>query len=135
MSDSSPIIYYDGHCALCSGWVKSVLRLDDEGIFRFAPLQSSLAKERLAAFDIDAETLDSVVLEAEGKVHLKSDVALVVMSMLGWPYRILSFLRLFPLSLRNWFYDWVARNRYATFGKHDACWMPQKEWQGRFLGE
>lgn len=135
MSESTPIIYYDGHCALCSGWVKSVLRLDDKGIFRFAPLQSSLANERLAAFDIDTENLDSVILETEDKVFLKSDVALEVMSMLGWPYRVLSVLKVFPLGFRNAVYDWVARNRYATFGKHDACWMPRKEWKGRFIGE
>ena len=130
-----PTILYDGHCALCSGAVQSILRMDDTGVFQFAPLQSAFAKTLLADTNLDVESLDSIIAADDTGVYIKSEAFFHIMKLVGWPYRALNVLRTFPLSFRDWVYDWVARNRYATFGKHDACWMPQKEWKGRFLGE
>lgn len=135
MSNPRPTLYYDGHCALCSGWVKTVLRLDDEAIFQFAPLQSAFAKTRLTALGLDPEVMDSVVLEADGRAFLKSDVAFEVMRMLGWPYRALNVFSVLPKGLRDKVYDLIAANRYRIFGQHDACWMPQAAWKDRFVGE
>ena len=41
------IILYDGHCMLCSNFVKRVLRADDRDLFRFCPIQSKKANELL----------------------------------------------------------------------------------------
>lgn len=130
-----PTILYDGHCALCSGAVQTILRLDDQGVFQFAPLQSAFAKTLLAETTLDVASLDSIIAADDSGVYIKSEAFFHIMKLVGWPYRALNALRVFPLGFRDGVYDWVARNRYATFGKHDACWMPQKEWRGRFLGE
>ncbi|MFK8057082.1 MAG: thiol-disulfide oxidoreductase DCC family protein [Saprospiraceae bacterium] len=132
---TKPTILYDGHCALCSGAVQSILRIDDRGVFQFAPLQSAYAKTLLANSDLDLESLDSIIAADESGIYIKSNAFFHIMKLVGWPYRALNLLKVFPLVVRDWVYDWVARNRYATFGKHDACWMPQKEWKGRFLEE
>ena len=50
-----PTILFDGHCALCSGAIQTILRMDDKGIFQFAPLQSAYAKTLLAHTDLDLE--------------------------------------------------------------------------------
>ena len=130
-----PTILYDGHCALCSGAVQTCLRLDDKGVFQFAPLQSAFAKTLLAQTDLDLEGLDSIIAVDDSGHYIKSEAFFHIMKLIGWPYRVLILLKIFPLGFRDLVYDWVARNRYATFGKHTACWMPQKEWKGRFVGE
>jgi predicted DCC family thiol-disulfide oxidoreductase YuxK len=35
--------------------------------------------------------------------------------------------------VRDWLYDWIARNRYRWFGKREACMMPTPELRSRFL--
>lgn len=129
--------------------MQSVLRLDDEGVFRFAPLQA-LAAGRLAAeapdvaerttaavtaAGLDLATLDSIIVVDDAGAHVRSDAFFRVMRTLGWPYRALGVFQVLPKGLRDGVYDWVARNRYRLFGTHDSCWMPQPAWRDRFLGE
>lgn len=130
-----PTIYYDGHCALCSGFVQAILELDEGGYWQFAPLQSAYAKTRLAPYGLDPGRLDTVVAEDGGRLYVKSDVALRVARRLGWPYRALGVVRVLPRGLRDAVYDAVARVRYRVFGRHESCWLPRAEWRGRFLGE
>jgi predicted DCC family thiol-disulfide oxidoreductase YuxK len=40
---------------------------------------------------------------------------------------------LIPAFIRDRIYDWVARNRYAWFGKRTQCWLPRPEWTVRFM--
>ena len=133
---SAPLVLFDGHCALCSGFVQRLLRLDEHGVLRFAPLQSAFAKTRLEAAGLDAEALDSVVfVDADGRARVKSDAFFAVMRALGGAYRALGVLQVLPKGLRDGVYDLVARYRYRAFGRHESCWLPRPEWRGRFLGE
>ena len=44
MNDLPPhVLFYDGVCAMCNGIVKTMIRLDREGIFHYAPLQGETA--------------------------------------------------------------------------------------------
>ena len=135
MTTAAPTIFYDGHCALCSGFVQAILRVDEAGYWRFAPLQSAYAKTRLAPHGIDPARLDTVVALDGGRAYRKSDVALRVARRLGWPYRALAALSIVPRGLRDGVYDGVAAVRYRVFGQHEACWLPRAEWRGRFLAE
>ena len=38
-----------------------------------------------------------------------------------------------PRALRDWLYDRVARNRYAWFGRDEACLIPTPELAARLL--
>jgi predicted DCC family thiol-disulfide oxidoreductase YuxK len=38
-----------------------------------------------------------------------------------------------PRPLRDLVYDWVARHRYAWFGKRESCMVPTPELRARFL--
>lgn len=131
-----PLVLFDGHCALCSGFVQQLLERDREGVLRFAPLQSAFAKTHLDAAGLDAERLNSVVfVDAAGSVLVKSDAFFAIMRALGRAYRYLGVLQVLPKGLRDGVYDVVARVRYRVFGRHEACWLPKPEWRGRFLGE
>lgn len=130
-----PTILFDGHCALCSSFVQTLLKLDKRGVLHFAPLQSAFAKTHLANAGLNAEKLDTVVFVDEGKTYVKSEAVFAVMRRLGGAYRVLGVLRVLPKGLRDYLYDRVAQYRYRVFGQHEACWLPRPEWRGRFLGE
>ena len=131
-----PLVLFDGHCALCSGFVQQLLERDRRGVLHFAPLQSAYAKTHLDAAGLDAAALDSVVfVDAGGRAYVKSEAFFAIMRALGGAYRWLGVLRVVPRGLRDLVYDGVARVRYRVFGRHAACWLPRPEWRGRVLGE
>ena len=133
VSAAHPVLLFDGVCNLCMGSVQFVIRRDPEGVFRFAPLQSSVAEELLEDTDVDPEALDSVVLVDEGEAYEKSDAVLRAAGHLGGVYRALVPFRYVPRRLRDAIYDFVAARRYDWFGKQEQCMMPTPEIRSRFL--
>jgi len=130
-----PVIYFDGVCNLCNGFVQFVLKRDRKGLFRFAALQSDYAKGQGIAEDTTSAGIpESVLVEWEGALLERSDAVLKVFEGLGGGYRILADLRVIPRPVRDAIYRWVARRRYFFFGKRETCMVPRKEWEGRFLG-
>jgi predicted DCC family thiol-disulfide oxidoreductase YuxK len=135
---SGPILFYDGVCGLCDRTVQFVLRHDRAGRFRFATLQSGVARAILTRHGRDARDLDTMylVLDADTpgeRLLCKSDGILAVLRELGGSWRLLAAAQLVPRGLRDWAYDWVARNRYRWFGRYDHCALPRPEVRERFL--
>lgn len=135
MPTDHPILFFDGHCNLCSGAVQWFLKRDRRGVLRFASLQSELARKLLPPLGVDPGQLSSLVLYKGGKAHTHSSGALRAYRLLGGIYRPLSALGLaFPRLLRDGVYDFIARNRYRWFGRSEECWLPRPEWKQRFVG-
>jgi predicted DCC family thiol-disulfide oxidoreductase YuxK len=125
------VIYFDGFCGLCNGFVDFVLRRDHARRFRFAPLQGSTATSRFGvAGDVDPTT---IILEQNGVVYERSTAALRIIAGLGGIWNVATMLRLVPRPIRDRVYDWVARNRYAWFGRRDSCRLPTFEERTAFL--
>ena len=130
---SHPIIFYDGVCGLCDGLVQFVLRRDRKAIFRFAPLQSELARRSFLPYGEDPADLATVrVLIGDG-LFVRSRAVLYVLSHLGGPLAALSLLRVLPSPVLDLGYRLVARLRYSLFGRYTACPVPDPQWQDRFL--
>ena len=134
METNKKIILFDGVCNLCNTTVQRVIKADNEDIFRFAPLQSELGQRLIQERAINTKEIDSIILiEPDIAYYTKSDAALQIGKFLK-RYRTLSrFLMFFPEGLRNFIYDFVARNRYKWYGKKDACMIPTPELQAKFL--
>ncbi|MFB6179733.1 MAG: thiol-disulfide oxidoreductase DCC family protein [Halorientalis sp.] len=130
-----PVLLFDGVCNLCNGFVRFVVRFDDDGRYRFAPLQSAVAEELLAHYglDPDDDSFDTVVLVDDGAVYTKSTAALRVARHLDGPWPLAYPFVYLPESLRDGVYDLVARYRYRVFGRKDECPMPEPELRERFL--
>ena len=127
------MLFYDGVCAMCNGIVKTMLRLDEAGVVRFAPLQgetAELARQLHPDFPSDLET---VVYVKDGRVHLRSRAAALAMLELPYPAKALSWSRFLPAWLTDFFYGIIARVRYRVFGKYDHCPLPPEEHRKRFL--
>src|SRR5919109_1555116 len=134
----NPVILYDGVCGLCDRLVRFVLRHDQRGIFRFAPLQSHFAAEALARHNKDATQLDAMCVITGGesqpeKLLCKSDAAIFILRRLSWPWKALAQSRIFPRPLRDWAYDQIARRRYRIFGKLERCPVPDASVRARFI--
>ena len=144
-----PILLYDGVCGLCNRAVQFILKRDQRGEFRFAPLQGPLANRILRAHGKDLSDLDTIyvvvncdVMKKEGSgegksgetLLARSDAALFVLRELGGVWRIGAwFLRSMPRGIRDWGYGLIARNRYRVFGRYDVCPVPARGVRARFL--
>jgi predicted DCC family thiol-disulfide oxidoreductase YuxK len=127
------MLFYDGVCAMCNGIVKTILRIDEAGVFHFAPLQgetAELARRLHPDFPTDLET---VVYVKDGRVYLRSRAAALAMLELPYPAKALSWFRFLPAWLTDFFYGIIARVRYRVFGKYDHCPLPPEEQRKRFL--
>jgi predicted DCC family thiol-disulfide oxidoreductase YuxK len=127
-----PIIFFDGVCAMCNKFVDIIIRVDTKGIFRFAPLQGTTARDMLPAQPDNPQEWSMIYLDGQ-RVHDQSDASLRVYQRLGGAWRLLSFALILPRFIRNPVYRFIAKNRYRWFGRKDSCRIPTKEEQSRFL--
>lgn len=128
------VLFYDGVCGLCDRFTRFVIARDRRDVFRVAALQGEYARTTLAVHGRDESRLDTVVvLTGEGRLLEKSAAVLFVLRELGWPWRILALGRWVPSQLRDAVYDFVARHRFAWFGRREACRVPTVAERGKFL--
>ncbi len=132
MTESGPIVFFDGVCGLCNSSVDFFMRHDRTGRLRFAPLQGATAAECLAA--ADRENLSSLVFFHEGRSMRKSSGVVQILKQLGGAWKLLAgLLWIIPKPLRDLGYTCVATFRYQMFGKKETCRMPTPEERGRLL--
>jgi predicted DCC family thiol-disulfide oxidoreductase YuxK len=58
-----------------------------------------------------------------------------VLRGLGWPWRVLSWLRFLPRPLTNWGYDFIAKRRLKFFGRLETCRIPTPAERARFIDD
>ena len=120
-------------CALCSRWVRFLLRFDTRGRYRFAAMQGAQGRALLQAHGLDPEDPTSFLLLDAGRAWTDTDAIIRVLPGLGGAWRLLGVLRWVPRGLRDHAYRALARNRYRWFGRHDTCFLPTPEQAVRFL--
>ena len=126
------ILYFDGVCNLCNGFVNFVIKRDVHRRFQFASLHGHTAKVRLPENLLSH--LNSVVLEKNAQFYVKSTAVIHVLRNLGGLWRLLSLIAcILPLKLQDGIYDLVAKNRYRLCGKRESCRMPAPEEKDLFL--
>ncbi|HLW32927.1 MAG TPA: thiol-disulfide oxidoreductase DCC family protein [Aequorivita sp.] len=133
MLKNSKIILFDGVCNLCNGAVTFVIKRDKQKVFKFATLQSELGVDLLSNFKIDRSELDSIILINGDRFYSKSSAALYIAKNLSGAYPLLFGFIILPKFLRDWIYDFIAKNRYRWFGKRESCMIPTPELAKRFL--
>lgn len=109
-------LFYDGDCGFCHGVVRFVVKRDRERHFRFAPIDGATFLE-VVPEELRPALPDSVLLVLPGgKVLLRSDAAIAVMSRLPGPWPASgAILRRVPRPLRELGYRMVAAVRRRLF--------------------
>ena len=127
------MIVFDGVCALCSRWVRFLLRFDRKGRYRFAAMQGEQGRRLLAAHGLDPDDPLSFLLVEDHLAYTDTDAITRVISGLGGVWRLAGVMRWIPQALRDRGYRWLARNRYRWFGRRQTCFLPTPEQRARFL--
>jgi predicted DCC family thiol-disulfide oxidoreductase YuxK len=130
------IVFFDGECVLCNGFVDFLIqhqRAQKRPILRLASLQSEAAKRLLGPL---ADDLKSVVLWQKNgaeapQISEQSAAIFQILRVLSFPWfspwRWIQIFRWLPRPFCDFFYSWIAKNRYAWFGKRDSCRLPTSE--------
>ncbi|WP_238857849.1 DCC1-like thiol-disulfide oxidoreductase family protein [Poritiphilus flavus] len=132
LSETSPIVLFDGACNLCNGWVQFILRYEREAEISFASLQSEPARQLLESYGL-RQDLSSIVLVEDQNLFQKSDAILKIIEKLRLPWSLMIFFTFIPRPLRNTAYSFVARYRYTWFGKRDRCDLFPQAQKLRFI--
>ncbi len=127
------VVLFDGVCNLCNGWVRFLIKRDRKARLRLASVQSDAGKAILAACGLPTDQYDTMVFVEKGRAYVKSTAFLRVVRYFPWPWPLLSAGRIVPRPVRDWLYDRVALNRYALFGRTEACMVPTADIRRRFL--
>lgn len=128
------LILFDGICNLCNSSVLYAIKHDKKNIFMFTALQSQSGQKIIKEYNIDTNKVDSILLYAPEKgITHKSTAALKIALQLGFPNNLMYVFFIIPPFIRNWVYDYIAKNRYKWYGKKDACMIPTPELKSKFL--
>lgn len=124
------LIAFDGVCNLCNFWVNFLIDHDRKQIFKFVSLQVLIDQKLIESSE---SGMDSIRYFKKGIIFKKSDAVLQIARSLGFPYSIFVAFIILPRSIRDFIYDFVARNRYRWYGKRDTCRIPTAQDRERFL--
>lgn len=145
------ILYFDGVCNLCNGFVDFLIKLKFKEELKFTSLQGVTAKATLTHFSTDGSNEYSSneyrsvilrILESNGsaKFLYRSEAVfyllkkIIPQNIFQWiMIHLLLMCRILPVSLTDYLYDCVAQNRYRLFGRRETCRLPTGEEKTRFL--
>ena len=127
------IILFDGICNLCSFSVRTVMRFDQDKKFSFASLQSEVGGKLLMKAGILENKLSTIVYMRNDRYYTSSDALLEIVKELQPPLKWLYIFRFVPKFIRETAYFSVAKVRYTLFGKRKQCFLPDGNFQNRFL--
>ena len=130
--DDAPIIIFDGHCALCSGWARFVLRHDRKKLYRLLPAQTPLGRALYMHYGLDPHDYETNILIADGSPgsnprHAPHDrgARLALAARQPVPHSAERPAR------QSLFIH--ARNRLRFFGRREVCYLSAPGHEDRFL--
>lgn len=131
------LVFYDGNCGLCDQVVQTLLKVDKQEIFVFAPLQGLTADQFISHLDPEQKNVDSIILvenfrSQQPQVFVMSKAVFRICWLLGGPWILLGWLSFLPAFFFDWAYRLVARYRYHLFPQI-SCMIPQSDQKERFL--
>ncbi|WP_269619050.1 thiol-disulfide oxidoreductase DCC family protein [Zhongshania sp. BJYM1] len=138
IKEANNVILFDGVCKLCHAWSRFIIRFDKSRHFKLCAVQSDegaaiMTYYQLRDADQPSDHYDSMYYLENGHVFQKSAAFLQIMAAMPYPWRILRIFVLIPGVLRDYGYDFIAKNRYVIFGKYGQCLLPSADHAQRFL--
>lgn len=129
-TENKDIVLFDGVCGLCNRSVKFLLKKEKSNDLLFSPLQSEFAKNQLNKFNIHT---DSIVYIHNNKAYTKSGAALRLCLRLKYLWPLMAVFLIVPPFIRDFVYDFIAKNRITWFGTAEYCEVMTREIRIRFI--
>ena len=127
------IVYYDGVCGLCDGFVELLVKLDKKKKLKFSSLQGKSGKSLLNKLNLDLEEFDTALFKVNDQVYTKSTAVFKIINSIGGIIKLFLVFNLLPRRFNDWIYSKVAKNRFKIFGKLDKCDISKFNKPGRFI--
>lgn len=133
--EDKKIIFFDGVCNLCNGFINYTITRDKKKKIYYCSLQSDNAKLLLANHNISLDKgLSTIYFYNKGALYDKSKAIMYILMELTPFHRIIARIGLMiPIFIRNGIYNFISRNRYRFFGKKEFCRIPTIEERDQFL--
>ncbi len=132
-TENNAIIFYDGYCNLCNLSVRLILKYEKNAYYQFSSLSSDFSKAYLNKDYKSLTSSNTILLIENNEVYLKSDAILKIVEQFKFPLNYLKYIRYIPKKIRDFFYDLLAKYRYAVFGRKKTCKNPSEKLKHRFL--
>ena len=127
------IILFDDVCNYCNDKVNFIIKNDKKDVFRFVALQSETGQKIINYLGIDS-ALDSIILYEPGYAYfIKSEAVFRIIKHMSSSVKLLLLFNFVPTSIKNIFYDIIAKNRYKWYGKKEICMIPSEDIVGKFI--
>jgi predicted DCC family thiol-disulfide oxidoreductase YuxK len=127
------IVFFDGVCNLCNGFVQFILKHETNSEFKFCSLQGEFAANFFKEKQFITSGIDSVIVFENNQFYIESAAAFKIINKLKWPYKALYIFSTLPEFLNNSIYKLIAKSRYKIFGKSNVCWVITDKNKTRFL--
>lgn len=131
--DDRPILIFDGHCVLCSGWANFLARNDRKATYRLVAAQSALGQSLYRHYRLDPTDYETNILLSGGIAYFKAEGSIRIFEGLGLPWSGAQIFRVVPPAIRNRIYELVAANRFRIFGRRNTCFVGNPDLKERFL--
>jgi predicted DCC family thiol-disulfide oxidoreductase YuxK len=128
----SPILFYDGYCALCNFFVNFILRFDKKKQFYFCPLDSNLGRDIRQKYKIDSN-IDSIILLDNTLIYTHHWAVFKILKKLPYPIKFLLIFSLLPSGLNKYLYTRIAQNRNKFTKRYSECPLPPFKYKDQFL--
>ena len=130
--DSRGLFIFDHHCVLCGGGVGFIMKHDKRRAIAFTSAQKGLGAALAKHYGVDWH--ESFLFLNQGRAFIKFDGYFEVARAMGGLWHIPRIFRIIPRFLLDPLYDFIARNRYAWFGKTDeACSVLTEDQRARLV--
>jgi len=135
MKTREMVVFYDGECPFCVGWVKFLLDRDGDNCLRFAALQGDWARAFFVERSLEHPGMGSIVVWDGNRLHRETAAISRIGEALPGVWRGFRYLERLPSRVSDGIYRFVARHRYHVFGRYEKCWIPKAEDRKKFLDQ
>ena len=132
MIQMKQVVLFDGECNLCNQSVQFIIKRDPTFQFVFASLQSPIGQSLMQSYGVPKE-IDSLILLSANRYYSKSSAVLRIGKSLIGIWKISCVFFIIPVPIRNFIYDYIAKNRLTWFKQKKSCLLPSPEHKTRFL--
>ena len=131
------IIFFDGVCNLCNGFINYVINRNSSKSIYYCTLQSDIAKSILDENYINlisGTDFTTIYYVSNNKLYSKSSAILHIFLELSTFHKIIArILFIIPKFIRDNIYNLISRNRYRLFGTKETCRLATKEEKQQFI--
>ena len=131
------ILFFDGHCGLCTTSVRLLFKFDRHRLIHCAPLQGLTSRKSLPKKFREVSNLSTVVYLSENngtqKLYTRSHAVCAILIDMGGISRIIGkSLFVIPVFLREGAYQIIAKYRNILFPAN-TCLILEQEHKERLL--